>query len=487
MKVFGHKAWSLLFLAVMVTMSFAGCSQQPKQGQIVLTGEIKGDCGQVLAIIYPIDSFQYSIPLEQENGTFRLELDNVDGFIDMGVALDEEVYGARVNAGDSLHVIFTKREDGKYDVAYQGKTERESRIWTDFYDVYGYLGQYNLKPDPDPNMTEEDAIRFLEQRDSTFRAKYEGQLDAYYDHRATLTYSFLKAVLMEQKAYKEGKENCLDNPEYVKIIEAVDPEDPMAISCGLLGRWIGYKTPAMDENQLVGYSAFLEGEAAGIKSPKARRYIARHLCSNASRQIKELGPENVEAFLDKIAAYLPGIHDFTAPYHKEIEAYRNIQPGREIPDVALQTREGESVQLSSLFGKVLYIDFWATWCVPCCMEIPYMEKLVEHFKGNGKVAFISISTDRDEAAWREKVENDNPAWPQYRMTPEEEKAFSEKINLSFIPRFILLDSKGKFIDSDATRPSDEATIKAIEQSCDKPIIDKLIIDDPIITHYGFPK
>ncbi len=464
MKAFVCKVWSFLFLAVMMAMSFTGCSRQPKQGPIVLTGEIKGDCGQVLAIVYPIDSFQYSIPIEQENGTFRLELDNVDGFIDMGVVLDEEVYGVRVNAGDSLHVIFTKREDGKYDVAYQGKTERESRIWTDFYDVYGYLGQYNLKPDADPNMTVEDAIKFLEQRDSTFRAKYEGQLDEYYDHRAALMCSFVKAALMEQKAYKEGKENCLDNPEYVKLMETVDPEDPMAISCGLLGRWIGYKTPTTDENQLDKYSAFLEGEAAAVKSLKARRYIARHLCSNTTYHIKELGPENVEAFLGKIMAYLPDMPDFTAPYQKKTEAYKNILPGKKIPDVALQTREGESVQLSSLFGKVLYIDFWATWCAPCCMEIPYMEKLVEHFKGNDKVAFISISTDRDEAAWREKLENDKPVWPQYRMTPEEERSFAEKINLNFIPRFILLDSNGKFIDSDATRPSDEATIKAIEDA-----------------------
>ena len=88
---------------------------------------------------------------------------------------------------------------------------------------------------------------------------------------------------------------------------------------------------------------------------------------------------------------------------------------------------------------------WATWCGPCCAEIPHLEKLVERFKDNDKIQFISISVDTALKAWLNKLEKDKPAWAQFIFPKEEAARFMQAWGISGIPRFILIDRNGKNI------------------------------------------
>ena len=108
-----------------------------------------------------------------------------------------------------------------------------------------------------------------------------------------------------------------------------------------------------------------------------------------------------------------------------------------------------------------YIDVWATWCAPCCKEIPHLEKLVEQYKGNDKIRFVSISVDQNRNAWLKKLEKDQPEWEQYILSKEEEKQFMSYWGIGGIPRFIMLNKEGRIVQSDAPRPSDEQLIEMI--------------------------
>ena len=102
-----------------------------------------------------------------------------------------------------------------------------------------------------------------------------------------------------------------------------------------------------------------------------------------------------------------------------------------------------------------YIDFWATWCGPCCKQIPFLDKLVEKMKDNKKVAFVSISSDTDREAWLAKLKKNNPPWPQYIFDPEDCNKFFTAMNITGIPRFIILNADGTIAEAEALRPSDE--------------------------------
>lgn len=135
-----------------------------------------------------------------------------------------------------------------------------------------------------------------------------------------------------------------------------------------------------------------------------------------------------------------------------------------MPDVTIEKADGTTLQLSSLFGKVLYLDFWATWCPPCCAEIPHLATLHGKFADNPDVRIISVSVDQDRDAWVKKITEDKPAWEQYRVAAEDTEAFFKAINLEFIPRFIIVGADGKILNIEAPRPSEEGSVTAIEQA-----------------------
>ena len=138
-----------------------------------------------------------------------------------------------------------------------------------------------------------------------------------------------------------------------------------------------------------------------------------------------------------------------------------------MPDVTIERTDGTKLQLSSLFGKTLFLDFWATWCPPCCAEIPHLEKLAEQFANNQDIRIISISVDQDRDAWIKKVAEDKPTWEQYRISADDADAFFSAIELETIPRFIIVDSDGSIINADAPRPSDDICATTIQQAVDQ--------------------
>ena len=91
-----------------------------------------------------------------------------------------------------------------------------------------------------------------------------------------------------------------------------------------------------------------------------------------------------------------------------------------------------------------------------------MAQLVERFKGNDKVQFISISVDENVDAWKKMIEADKPAWAQYNIHGAVNAQFSKDWGITGIPRFIMINPDGTIFSPDATRPSDDETAKTID-------------------------
>ena len=135
-----------------------------------------------------------------------------------------------------------------------------------------------------------------------------------------------------------------------------------------------------------------------------------------------------------------------------------------LPNVTLERPDGTKLELSSLFGKTMFLDLWATWCPPCCAEIPYLETLAKQFADNPDVRIISISVDQDRDAWVKKITEDKPSWEQYRISIDDADAFFSAIELETIPRFIIVSPDGSIINADAPRPSDDICVSTIQKA-----------------------
>ena len=103
-------------------------------------------------------------------------------------------------------------------------------------------------------------------------------------------------------------------------------------------------------------------------------------------------------------------------------------------------------------GKLLYIDLWATWCVPCMREIPFSKQLTSHFKDKLEVIFISLDSSPD--IWKRYVENNLLTESNFILQNDFASSFAKHFKINSIPRYLLLDKSGKLISADAPRPSD---------------------------------
>jgi len=110
---------------------------------------------------------------------------------------------------------------------------------------------------------------------------------------------------------------------------------------------------------------------------------------------------------------------------------------------------GNTVKLSNLRGKVIYVDLWATWCGPCLAEMPHYEELKTKYKDNPGITFVSLSIDDNISLWKGSVANRKAGGYQWLINRNKLDAY----NIVSIPRVLLIDKNFKMVDMNAPAPS----------------------------------
>lgn len=151
-------------------------------------------------------------------------------------------------------------------------------------------------------------------------------------------------------------------------------------------------------------------------------------------------------------------------YAEYVRVYTNLMPGKVAPDFELISDKGETLRLSDLYGQYLFIDVWATWCGGCVMEIPYMEKLQEHFANDKRIKLISISWDYTQKVWLDYLKKRPATWAQYIVDEENMDVMKKEYRMTGIPRFLLLDPEGRIISIDYARPSEPECVEMLEKA-----------------------
>ena len=124
--------------------------------------------------------------------------------------------------------------------------------------------------------------------------------------------------------------------------------------------------------------------------------------------------------------------------------------GESAIDFSYPDIDGNITSLSSFKGNFVYVDVWATWCVPCIAELPALEKLQENYKDKN-ITFLSVSVDTDQDAWEKLVTDDDLGGVQ--LWADGWSDITKSYAIFGIPRFLLIDKDGSLISVDAPRPS----------------------------------
>ena len=195
----------------------------------------------------------------------------------------------------------------------------------------------------------------------------------------------------------------------------------------------------------------------------ASDFISKNLNSLVSLSATKFINQQAELSLmnelrDSLAKTYPD-NRYVKDYITLMNELNELPPNSICPEITLKTPDGKTVSLSSLKGKVVLIDFWASWCAPCRRENPNVVELYKKYNGKDFEIF-GVSLDDNVAAWKNAIEKDRISWIQVSDLKKWESQVVRDFHIEAIPYSILIDRKGKIIAKGLR--NDELEIRIME-------------------------
>lgn len=204
--------------------------------------------------------------------------------------------------------------------------------------------------------------------------------------------------------------------------------------------------------------AFLEGALAELEPGSGAHMLALSgVISTLKQKKNDLFPHFAEQFIEAFEEKEPAA---AASMKKELKKAKAFMVGGQAPDFSQQTPDGKELNLSDLKGKIVLVDFWASWCGPCRRENPNVVRLYNKYKGQG-FDVLGVSLDRNREKWLGAIEKDGLEWHHVSDLKGWQNEVANMYGVSSIPHTILLDREGKIIAQRLRGPALEARLEEL--------------------------
>lgn len=199
-------------------------------------------------------------------------------------------------------------------------------------------------------------------------------------------------------------------------------------------------------------NSFLQVEQSDLFSAKAKEYLL-YVYLN---RIAKTDSQKLSTYISIFKKYSNDqklIENFENAFLVDIEALK-----QDTSEVVLYDENKKATTLSAIIeankGRIIYIDFWASWCAPCRAAFPSSRKLHEEFKEK-EIVFLYLSTDANFEAWKKANQFEKLNENSYFIINPKTSEYLKKLAIDFIPRYVLINSNGEISNPKAPSPDSE--------------------------------
>jgi len=192
-----------------------------------------------------------------------------------------------------------------------------------------------------------------------------------------------------------------------------------------------------------------------FKSKTIREFLKTDL---TYEKIKEFKNPSVNAIVLKARKDVKN-EDYLALLDAQYKKYVPLRDGSFAPDFTITDSNGNQLTRDDLKGKFVYMAVWASWCAPCKIEQPHLERLKQEYAGNRKIKILSISIDEDRSKWDRALKFRDISKPQYIAPGNWNSSFARAFDVKSVPKYILIDPEGQIVDLSTSKPSADIRIK----------------------------
>ena len=234
-----------------------------------------------------------------------------------------------------------------------------------------------------------------------------------------------------------------------------------SIHTNLLGQDQARKDYQQQHNDSM---AFMADNAFNLSNEKYNDFLVRYIDTAASpvnalfalSYAQDINMDTIKNLMTSLSKKFPK-NSSVAEVVKQFDQYamaqdtksqnNNIAVGKIAPDFSLPDTTGKAFSLSSLRGKYVLIDFWASWCGPCRQENPNVVSNYNQFKDKN-FTVLGVSLDQDKKAWLKAIKDDGLVWKQVSDLKFWSSEAATLYHVEAIPFNVLIDPDGKIIGTE---------------------------------------